>query len=191
MNLIKNLTLVLFIIWILYWRIEDFKSHKEKKRTRKFSHQILIEKFLVYFTGIILITQLLGISILPIEWFNLALEMTGLIIFIAGFLVSVLARISLSSNWSAGYEYQIKKDHELIIKGIYEYIRHPIYLAIILMLVGIELVVGSHLWIAALMITSYVMINWANREEKLLTNHFGQKYKNYMKKTKKLIPFIY
>lgn len=195
MNTIRILTLFLLIIWILYWRIEEVRAHKIKMRTQKATLHVILERLLSYLTGVFLFAQLLGLNILPLGLSHrsgvMVAQVSGFIFVILGFVISFSARVTLSSNWSGGYEYQIKQDHELITQGIYRYIRHPIYFGIILLVIGVELVVGSWLWIPAFIITPWVMISWAKREEKLLTQHFGQKYKDYMQKTKRLIPFLF
>lgn len=157
---------------------------------RQITSQVRTERILVYLVGIFILSQLLGLKVLTFNP-NLILQVIGILLVTLGILISISARISLSSNWSAGYEYQVKEKQKLVNKGIYKSLRHPIYLGMILILTGAELVVNSYLWIASLVIMSYIMTRWAEREEKLLTDHFGGEYKNYMKKSKMFLPYVY
>jgi len=77
----------------------------------------------------------------------------------------------------------------LITEGPYRFIRHPMYTAILLGSTG--LLIQQFTWLRlailiALSITLYVKISW---EEKMLSQKFDG-YKNYMKQTKRIMPFI-
>ncbi len=58
-----------------------------------------------------------------------------------GLAVLLWARATLAGNWSADVVF--KEDHELIERGPYEYVRHPIYSGVILMALGCDVVVGN------------------------------------------------
>jgi protein-S-isoprenylcysteine O-methyltransferase Ste14 len=94
-------------------------------------------------------------------------------------------------NWAHGGEYQVKNNQELVTIGIYRYIRHPIYLGVMLAYGGGQIVAGSYLSMVFLVLFTYSSIVQAKKEEKLLLQHFGQEYEDYMRKTKMLIPFVY
>ncbi len=107
-----------------------------------------------------------------------------------GMVVSISARIVLSTNWANAYEYQIKDKHELVTKGIYKYIRHQIYSGMWISFIGAEIIAGSWLWLFLflLLIPMYIQ---GRLEEKLLTAHFGEKYKEYMKHSYMFIPYVF
>lgn len=78
----------------------------------------------------------------------------------------------------------------LITKGPYRFIRHPMYTAILLGSVG--LVINQFTWlrlaiVIALAIVLLIKLNW---EEKMLSQKFDA-YKEYMKHSKRLVPFIF
>ncbi|MBI5452967.1 isoprenylcysteine carboxylmethyltransferase family protein [Candidatus Gottesmanbacteria bacterium] len=105
--------------------------------------------------------------------------------------ISVSARRVLGTNWAHAAEYQIKKDHELVTSGIYKYIRNPIYTGLVIAITGAELVAKSYLFIFFALFGFWVAYIQAKREEKILQEHFGKEYSDYMKKSKTLIPFIF
>lgn len=80
----------------------------------------------------------------------------------------------------------------IVSTGIYSKIRHPLYLTVILMYIGLGLAFGliytlilSVLFGVRISITMY-------REEKFLINKFPQEYTKYMMKVKwRLIPHLY
>ena len=48
----------------------------------------------------------------------------------AGLAFCAWARVTIAANWSS--DVQLKRDHELIVKGPYRWVRHPIYMAFLL-----------------------------------------------------------
>lgn len=79
----------------------------------------------------------------------------------------------------------------LVTHGIYSYIRHPYYMGGILIGVGSQLAFGSLLGLALMSLPILLTIWIVPFEENMLIEKFGVEYVNYVKRTKKLIPFIY
>ncbi len=80
---------------------------------------------------------------------------------------------------------------KLIITGIYQYVRHPLYLGTILLVMGAFMLFPYiKVLIASLIITGYILIG-SKLEELKLIDEFGEDYINYKKKVKGLIPFIF
>lgn len=82
--------------------------------------------------------------------------------------------------------------HAVVDTGAYAWVRHPSYTAIILMTTGIGLALGS--WAGALVFCAVTVIVLRNRieiEERVLIETLGSRYQAYMKRRKRLIPFIY
>jgi protein-S-isoprenylcysteine O-methyltransferase Ste14 len=74
--------------------------------------------------------------------------------------------------------------------GIYSFVRHPMYLSVILLAMGGTLYLKAYLTLALDMIAILFLIYKISFEEKMLTEKYAY-YKEYQKKTKKLIPFIF
>lgn len=97
-------------------------------------------------------------------------------------LVIVLIRGShfiIESDWRPDY---------VVKKGVYKYIRHPMYLASILTYLGLTISTAS---IASFIILVVIFIfhNYiASYEERILVNKFGKAYKDYMNETGRWIP---
>ena len=84
------------------------------------------------------------------------------------------------------------KEGKLATSGILKYIQHPIYCAFIIFYIP-ALVFMSRSWAGFIIpfalcffFRKYIVI-----EEKWLKEKFGGEYKNYMKRTKKIIPWVY
>lgn len=189
---LQLLTLLILFLWKMYWYITRAQSVKEKPQTVLRSSLVsyrMVSKMVIYLLGLLLIVQLLG---LPLFTFpkSLGVSLVGFVLVILGVAISVAARKKLGSNWAPSYEYQVKEKQKLVTTGIYQYIRHPIYTGILFFLTGAELVVSSYLWIlfVGLFLGAYVQ---GKKEEKLLESYFGDAYRQYKKKTKMLIPFLF
>jgi len=140
--------------------------------------------------GILLgiIVQTLSPEILPITADPFALRAWGVVVFTAGLLIAILSRIHLGNNWSDIETGQVLKRQTVVSKGIYAYVRHPIYLGDILLLLGLELCLNSWLVLAAALLAPIVF--WkAVQEEKMLVNDLPG-YSVYCAQTKRFIPFI-
>lgn len=85
-----------------------------------------------------------------------------------------------------------KKYRSVYNKGIYSYIRHPQHLGEIFFWYFLSLFLNSVFLIiftTIFWIPNYIL--WCHYEEKDLLLRYGDAYKEYIKSTKKLIPFIY
>ncbi|MBD3229118.1 MAG: DUF1295 domain-containing protein [Candidatus Lokiarchaeota archaeon] len=122
-----------------------------------------------------------------IQDFNiLVIQMIGLIIFSLGLILIISARLKLKKYHNFTWE-KSKKLDDFSKSGIYSIIRHPIYTAVFLFLIGYIICFQS--WLAILcFLISLLLIKVATIEEKRLIKQFGEKYKDYMKKTGKFFP---
>lgn len=185
--MLRLVTLVLLAIWRIYWFLHKKEAAIKKPKT-EFNTRFF-EQILLVLIGSYVLINLLGFVIFPFD--NIFIQTIGLVLVILGITENIIARKTLDANWTECYQYQIKKNHELITKGIYSYVRHPIYGGLILFIPGALMVAGSYTFIAGLIVTLFSVEVFARREEKLLIKHFGKKYIEYKKTTKKFIPFVY
>jgi protein-S-isoprenylcysteine O-methyltransferase Ste14 len=125
-------------------------------------------------------------------WFNNPLSLHQIISWVLLILSILVAVIGFRTLYSKGKPTdQMENTTVLITTGIYKYIRHPMYLS--LMLAGFGILAkdcGYLQWIIAA--TNFIaLILTARLEEKEMLVKFGDDYKAYMKKTKMFIPFIF
>ncbi len=113
----------------------------------------------------------------------------GLSLFLAGVSIRIAARKALGEYFSSGLK--TSREHRLIKHGIYEHVRHPAYLGSILLSTGIPLFFSS---LYGVLLTSGLIPLFLYRiriEESMLIKEFGDEYREYMKNTCKIIPFIH
>jgi len=121
--------------------------------------------------------------------FPLWLRWTGVGISLAGFALLQWAQITLGRSWSDTP--RMMKEQALITSGPYQSIRHPIYTAFILIL-GSTFFISANLLIG-LTWAGMTLLDIASRigfEESLMLEYFGDQYRDYMKKTGRLLPRI-
>ncbi len=120
--------------------------------------------------------------------FNLEI-LFGLIL-VGGIVLRLFCRIWLRRFFSINII--IRKDHEIVRKGLYNYIRHPMYLSVLLIFIGFTGVFSSILGIIStfVLILPTILIR-IRREEYYLKQKTKERYEEYQRQTKKLIPFVY
>ncbi len=114
----------------------------------------------------------------------------------AGFLLMLLAvGLNIHASGLLGRFYDrlaISENHELIKEGVYKYVRHPIYTSYFFLFLGTCLFYSSLLGSALLIFCFFLgYMNRIKLEESMLTERFGNEYKDYMEQTWRFIPFIY
>ncbi len=115
------------------------------------------------------------------------LGVVGALVFGAGLLLAVWARIHLGRNW--GMPMSQKAEPELVTDGPYRFVRHPIYSGILLGMVGTGLAISLWWLIACVLIGGYFIYS-ARVEEGNLMRTFPAQYPAYRARTKMLIPFV-
>ncbi|MDZ7633576.1 MAG: isoprenylcysteine carboxylmethyltransferase family protein [Bacteroidales bacterium] len=86
--------------------------------------------------------------------------------------------------------FRFEKTTELVTAGIFSYIRHPMYSSLLLLTWGIWF--KQPLWytMPVVLLSSWLLWLTAVRDEEECLSYFGEKYREYMNETKRLIPFI-
>jgi len=115
-----------------------------------------------------------------VRWFG-----AGLIL--AGNLLFIWSHKALGRNWSPFLE--IRKGHTLVTDGPYRFFRHPMYAAIFLIGIGVSLLSAN--WIVALsymLSVSCMYLVRVSDEEEMMIGQFENQYREYMRRTGRLIP---
>jgi protein-S-isoprenylcysteine O-methyltransferase Ste14 len=107
----------------------------------------------------------------------------------SGLLVALWARALLGRNWSGAIV--LKEHHELIDRGPYAFVRHPIYTGVLLMVLGTVALAGTPAGVILFATIVAGLIVKAQREERLLAKHFPEAYPLYRTRVRAgLIPFV-
>ena len=119
---------------------------------------------------------------LVLLWFGVTMVLSGVI-------TRFVAIATLKKNFSS--RLRIRDDHALIKTSIYRWIRHPAYLGLILVFLGIPVIESSVLGFLVMLLIVPLLIHRISLEESMLIERFGAEYEEYRKNSKKLIPFLY
>ena len=114
----------------------------------------------------------------------------GAILILFGFMIRISSIMTLKRQYT--YTVTRIENHELIESGLYKTIRHPGYLGLVIIFAGISTALSN--WLSIIMMIVPVIIGIMNRirvEESFLIEQMGQKYTDYQKRTKRLIPKIF
>ena len=115
------------------------------------------------------------------------LRWTGVALALIGFALLQWAQVTLGKSWSDTP--RMMKEQTLITSGPYQFIRHPIYTAFVLIL-GSTLLISAN-WLIGLAWLGMTILEVVSRigfEESLMLEYFGDQYQEYMKKTGRLLP---
>lgn len=114
----------------------------------------------------------------------------GVLAAIAALVMFRLTHKALGAMWSVSLE--LKQEHRLVTSGVYRHLRHPMYTAFWLMALAQALLLSN--WMAGLaglvgFGTLYVLR--VGEEERMMEEAFGEEYRLYSARTKRIIPFVY
>ncbi len=123
-------------------------------------------------------------------WNDPIVAYIGIFVLIIGGIITIISRVQLGIF--ALPVLIIEEEHQLITNGIYSKLRHPMYTGAMLSIIGPFMGFRSFIVLILISIFNFwLLILRMNREEKMLISAFGEKYETYMKRTKRMIPFIY
>src|SRR6266849_7297768 len=114
----------------------------------------------------------------------------GVMCFVIGLWLFYRSHADLGTNWSITLE--VRDEHRLITQGVYRWVRHPMYSALVLYSVGLALVIPN--WVAGLSNLTMFAVLLALRigpEERMMAQQFGNEYAAYTARTKRLIPCVW
>lgn len=111
----------------------------------------------------------------------------GVVILAAALVVFWRAHADLGLNWSPSLE--IREKHELITRGIYGVIRHPMYASQWLWVIAQPLLLQNWLagWLNLLIFIPFYLLR-VKAEEQLMLEQFGGEYRSYMEKVGAVFP---
>ncbi|MFN8241053.1 MAG: isoprenylcysteine carboxylmethyltransferase family protein [Bacteroidales bacterium] len=121
---------------------------------------------------------------------NKLVWLLGILIYVLGLIIRWLSILQLRGGFTV--DVVVSSGHKLKTDGIYSRVRHPSYLGILLILTGLTVAMNSIFSVILAVVPVFVALAYRiNVEEKLLSESFREEYLDYMKRTRRLLPFIY
>lgn len=118
---------------------------------------------------------------------NSIVQLLGLLIMLIGVSGYIVSIFYLKQNWAISAA--IKEGHILVRDGPYKIVRHPMYLFMILVVLGSGLLISNYFIILYTPIAVILYYLRSKKEEEMLKNAFLD-YEQYAKTTNMLIPGI-
>ena len=180
---------------LIMWRVMeasvDIWSFKRlragARRQDKGSHVVLI---CLVTLGILLGTLLaFQVPATAITSTRIVLFWLGMLLVYMGIALRLYAILVLGTSFTTTVA--IAPEQRVIEAGPYRFIRHPSYTGLLITLLGFGLSATN--WLSLSVLMGCVLIGLSYRihvEERVLQDHLGQQYQEYMQRTKRLIPFV-
>jgi protein-S-isoprenylcysteine O-methyltransferase Ste14 len=128
-----------------------------------------------------------GATIAGPGWWPLA---AGGLLLVAGYALRVWSVRTLGRFFK--FRVVVQEGHEVVDSGPYGRIRHPSYTGMVLCSAGLGLMLGN--WLSVVAAALPTLIGFTLRllgEERVLVAEVGEPYRDYMQRTKRLIPGIW
>jgi protein-S-isoprenylcysteine O-methyltransferase Ste14 len=177
-----------WVVFLFYWLVSGQKLKKVKQREgygeRLVELAFMTAAYTLVFNDIFGHRWLgLGRRFLPVSD---AIGEAGFAITVTGVALAIWARWHLGENWSATVT--LKEGHELIRSGPYHYIRHPIYTGMLVAFAGTVLALGELRGLVSFAIAITSFHSKARKEERFLTQEFGEAFNDHVRRTGKFLP---
>lgn len=184
-TVVYELWFILLVVWIV-------GAFTGKRVTRREGLGTRVVQLVIGFAGFsLLFDRALGVGFLGWQFWkpNSAVSWTGVALTALGVAVAFWARFTLGRNWSGTVT--VKEDHELIVRGPYRFVRHPIYTGFSLAALGSALAADRvRGFLAVILIVLAWRLKWAV-EERFMLEEFGDRYAEYRRRVSALIPGIW
>lgn len=180
--------LACWAIFLVFWFVTSFFTKKTVVNRGGMANGIFIRLAIAIIIVLVIQNRVFPSIGHPLWPYSTLSGTIADIVAACGLILLLWARVTLGGNWSANVV--LKENHELIERGPYAVIRHPIYTGVLMLFLGETLWYGSEAWFLIFLGVCYGFWLKAKQEEELLTTHFPIEYPRYRQRTKALIPFV-
>jgi protein-S-isoprenylcysteine O-methyltransferase Ste14 len=156
------------------------------------AHRVLRTRYLLIATLLFIVFAVLLWIPLPVQppwWLRLALSVLGALIYLPALALYLwgLHTLGESFNASSGFGVRLQMTHRLVTIGPFAYLRHPMYLAVILSAWGGLLLYRT--WtMLVFAILMFGLVVRARREEQAMAQAFGRQWELYKRSVPAWIP---
>jgi len=179
-----------YIIWLLPEVISSFTWHVGKNlKTDDRASRVVI--FVSIWLAIYAAYWFaLALPSFAIPWHRTLLFAIGILLMLAGVAFRWYSIRILGKYFTR--QVAIQPGQTVVENGPYRFIRHPSYSGALLTLFGLGLAFTN--WLSLIGVVAIAFVGYSYRvwvEEKALVDALGEPYREYMKHTKRFIPFVY
>ena len=189
--LAKTIVLLGSVVMIAIRHPHEKRSHEVKVvKSRKGAIEIALMTLVgmgCLLPFIWIVTPVLAFADYPLRPIPLIAGTCGVVL---GLWLFYRSHADLGANWSTTLE--VREKHQLITRGVYRHIRHPMYSAFLLHSGGQALLLPN--WVAGLSYAVAFALLFAFRvgpEERMMLEEFGKDYEAYSARAKRLVPGLW
>ena len=186
MPLLRNLAVAVFFLWLCVDAIVVFRHKTGDAENRDRSSFRVLTRIgpFAWLLSIALSYTRYG----AVHW--PAAQVAGLGLMAAGIAIRSIAIHQLGRFHTPNVA--IRADHHLLQTGLYSIVRHPSYLGALLAFLGFGLALDNVLSLALIVVVTPCLYLYRIREEDaVLLAAFGEPYRDYCARTKRLVPWVY
>lgn len=187
------------IVWLVFavcWALLRLNPNRRaRKTTVRYSARGIRET-------VLLAVSLTGLGIVPCVYvathflrfadypFVPVASYLGIAVDVASLWLFYRTHRDLGHNWSVSLD--LRERHTLVTTGIYAIVRHPMYAGFWLMALAQALLLPN--WVAGpagLVGFGILFFGRVRREEEMMITAFGDEYRDYMRRTARVVPWLY
>ena len=187
------------IVWLVFaigWAVLRLNPNRRARKTAVRYSARDIREFLL------LVVSLTGLGVLPFIYvathfprfadypFIPVASYLGTAVDVVSLWLFYRTHRDLGHNWSVSLD--LRERHTLVTTGIYATVRHPMYTGFWLMAVAQLLLLPN--WVAGpagLVGFGVLFFGRVRREEEMMIAAFGDEYRAYMRRTARVVPWLY
>ena len=183
---LRTAAIAILIVWMFADSMVVFrqKTGDAENRDRSSLKVLMIGSMLTLWIGIgLAFTQIGAMHSAPVQ-------IAGLVVLGIGIAVRSTAIAQLGRFHTPNVA--IREDHQLKVTGLYRLVRHPSYLGALIAYLGFSLALGN--WLSVVVIVGVMSCLYRYRiheEDAAMLAAFGDAYRAYCVRTRRLIPWVY
>lgn len=179
------------IFFLLYHITQELFLRKGNATKMDYSTPTFYSTNLFIFGNILFLLTYNSLFKIQIGTFHLSTLMIifSIVLMVVGYLLRYWAMKTLGENFTRTL--RVSKDQKVITDGPYKLIRHPGYLANLILWIGAYIGITQNLLMIMIFFVLFFIVYKLriDAEETMMCNYFGDEYKKYQKKTFKMLPF--
>ena len=194
---------ILYLAYLVLWTLK----RKKLMKTKGIDPEVLSkddrpsQRFFASFVKLMTVTLILllilhsvGIKNIPgfyyiFEFSDALTAIIGLVIGISGLSVCLVAQKTMGVQWRVGIDRGTKT--KLVTNGIFQFCRNPTYLGLYLICIATLFIFPTMSFLLWAVSFALVLESQVRLEEEYLLEKHGEIYRNYCKKVKRYIPWLY
>jgi protein-S-isoprenylcysteine O-methyltransferase Ste14 len=187
---------IAFAVVVLIWYIPDRISAFWLRSRRDPSARQVDRGSYFVLIGAIIVGAAIGFpfaldwTVAAIPWFRPQVTIAGFALILLGGGLRWWAILTLGRYFT--FDVAVRSAQPVVQSGPYRFVRHPAYSGTLLSLLGIGLALANWATVVAILAGALIGLLYRVRvEETALIEALGQPYVDYMRHTKRFIPFIF